>query len=94
MILFGVTQVMLCQIPNFHKLWDLSILAATMSFTYATIGFGLGMAKLIGIVLSFSLLLFSGLQPLPQLVSYNIYGQDKEFQSLNYHGHDFIHLLY
>eukprot|EP00253_Pinus_taeda_P023099 PITA_23099 len=47
-ILFGVTQIMLCQIPNFHKLWGLSILAATMSFTYATIGFGLGMSKVIG----------------------------------------------
>jgi len=47
MILFGVVQVFLCQIPNFHKLWGLSILAAAMSFSYATVGFGLGMAKVI-----------------------------------------------
>jgi hypothetical protein len=59
MIIYGVIQVILCQIPNFHKLWGLSILAAIMSFTYATLGFGLGLAKVIGIVLSYSLHYFN-----------------------------------
>lgn len=45
MILYGVLQVILCQIPNFNKLWFLSIIAATMSFTYATLGVGLSIAK-------------------------------------------------
>ena len=58
-ILYGALQVILCQIPNFHKLWGLSILAAIMSFTYATLGFGLGLAKVIGTFLSYSLPFFS-----------------------------------
>eukprot|EP00253_Pinus_taeda_P001258 PITA_01258 len=45
MVIYGVMQVILCQIPNFHKLWGLSIVAAIMSFTYATLGIGLGLAK-------------------------------------------------
>lgn len=59
MILYGVLQVILCQIPNFNKLWFLSIIAATMSFTYATLGVGLSIAKVAGIVLSYTLPLFS-----------------------------------
>lgn len=47
MILYGVIQVILSQIPSFHKIWGLSILAAIMSFTYSTTGFGLGLAKVI-----------------------------------------------
>eukprot|EP00253_Pinus_taeda_P000774 PITA_00774 len=47
MVIYGVMQVILCQIPNFHKLWGLSIVAAIMSFTYATLGIGLGLAKVI-----------------------------------------------
>lgn len=46
-ILYGVIQVFLSQLPNFHNLWGLSIVAAMMSFSYATIGFGLGVAKVI-----------------------------------------------
>ncbi|CAM8941568.1 unnamed protein product [Rhodiola kirilowii] len=45
MIIFGCIQVFLSQIPNFHKLSGLSILAAIMSFTYSTIGVGLSIAK-------------------------------------------------
>eukprot|EP00253_Pinus_taeda_P020523 PITA_20523 len=47
MIVYGVIQVMLSQLPSFHKIWGLSILAATMSFTYSTLGVGLGLAKVI-----------------------------------------------
>jgi len=47
MIIYGVIQVILSQIPSFHKIWGLSILAAIMSFTYSTLGFGLGLAKVI-----------------------------------------------
>ena len=46
-------------IPKFNKLWFLSIIAATMSFTYATLGVGLSIAKVAGIVLSYTLPLFS-----------------------------------
>ncbi|XP_024535599.1 amino acid permease 4 isoform X1 [Selaginella moellendorffii] len=47
MALFGVVQLMLSQIPNFHKLWWLSIVAAVMSFSYSGIGLGLGISKII-----------------------------------------------
>lgn len=45
MLLFGGIQVFLSQIPTFSKLWWLSILAAVMSFTYSSIGVGLGIGK-------------------------------------------------
>lgn len=45
MIIFACIQIVLSQIPNFHKLSWLSILAAVMSFTYASIGLGLSIAK-------------------------------------------------
>ncbi|PRQ31686.1 putative amino acid transporter, transmembrane domain-containing protein [Rosa chinensis] len=45
MIAFGIMQIVLSQIPNFDQLWWLSIVAAVMSFTYSTIGLGLGIAK-------------------------------------------------
>lgn len=45
MIAFGITQIIFSQIPDFDQLWWLSILAAVMSFTYSTIGLGLGIAK-------------------------------------------------
>ncbi|KAJ4962807.1 hypothetical protein NE237_022746 [Protea cynaroides] len=44
-ITFACIQIVLSQIPNFHKLSWLSILAAVMSFSYASIGVGLSMAK-------------------------------------------------
>jgi len=47
MILYGVIQVILSQIPNFHKLGFLSLIAATMAFTYSSLGFGLSLAKVI-----------------------------------------------
>ncbi|XP_076890499.1 amino acid permease 6-like [Bidens hawaiensis] len=47
MISFAAVQIILCQIPNFHKLSWLSILAAIMSFSYSSIGLGLSLAKVI-----------------------------------------------
>ncbi|KAF3623780.1 Amino acid permease 6 [Capsicum annuum] len=49
MIIFAVIQIILSQIPNFHKLSWLSILAAVMSFAYASIGLGLSIAKAAGV---------------------------------------------
>ncbi|KAB1215012.1 putative amino acid permease 7 [Morella rubra] len=48
MLLFGAVQIFLSQIPDFHNIQWLSILAAVMSFTYSSIGTGLGLAKVIG----------------------------------------------
>jgi hypothetical protein len=47
MLLFGAAQLVLSFIPNFHSMAWLSVAAAVMSFTYATIGLGLGLAKTI-----------------------------------------------
>nr|DAD24638.1 TPA_asm: hypothetical protein HUJ06_026102 [Nelumbo nucifera] len=45
MIIFACIQIILSQIPNFHKLSWLSIIAAIMSFSYSLIGIGLSVAK-------------------------------------------------
>ncbi|KAK7260718.1 hypothetical protein RIF29_26991 [Crotalaria pallida] len=47
MIGLGIFEIFLSQIPNFHKLSWLSILAAIMSFGYAFIGIGLSLATII-----------------------------------------------
>ncbi|KAE8098920.1 hypothetical protein FH972_016947 [Carpinus fangiana] len=47
MLLFGLIQIVMSQIPDFHNMEWLSIVAALMSFTYSFIGFGLGVAKVI-----------------------------------------------
>ncbi|KAJ7525253.1 hypothetical protein O6H91_17G043400 [Diphasiastrum complanatum] len=44
---FGVVEIIFSQVPDFDRLWWLSIVAAIMSFTYSTIGLGLGIGKLI-----------------------------------------------
>ncbi|XP_061373292.1 amino acid permease 8-like [Gastrolobium bilobum] len=44
---FGIVEIFLSQIRNFHKLSWLSILAAAMSFGYAFIGIGLSLATII-----------------------------------------------
>ncbi|KAM0007223.1 putative amino acid transporter, transmembrane domain-containing protein [Helianthus debilis subsp. tardiflorus] len=46
LIMFAIIEIVLSQIPNFHKLTLVSILATIMSFTYATIGIGLSIAKI------------------------------------------------
>ncbi|TKY56115.1 Amino acid permease 3 [Spatholobus suberectus] len=48
MISFGIVEIIFSQIPDFHELWWLSIVAAVMSFTYSIIGLGLGIGKVIG----------------------------------------------
>ncbi|XP_057532173.1 amino acid permease 6-like isoform X2 [Amaranthus tricolor] len=48
MIIFGCIQILLSQIPNFHELSWLSIVAAIMSFAYSTIGLALSIAKVVG----------------------------------------------
>ncbi|KAF2296690.1 hypothetical protein GH714_001252 [Hevea brasiliensis] len=45
MIAFGIAEIIFSQIPDFEKLWWLSIVAAIMSFTYSSIGLGLGVAE-------------------------------------------------
>ncbi|WOL12079.1 putative amino acid permease 7 [Canna indica] len=47
MVIFGVIQVVFSQIPGFHEMAWLSVFASIMSFTYSSIGFGLGLAKVI-----------------------------------------------
>lgn len=47
MIIFACFQLVLSQLPNFHKLWWLSIVAAVMSFAYSSIGIGLSIVKIV-----------------------------------------------
>ena len=54
MIVFGVVEILLSQIPDFDQLWWLSIVAAVISFTYSTIGLGLGIAKVTGLASAFT----------------------------------------
>ncbi|XP_047956550.1 amino acid permease 6-like [Salvia hispanica] len=48
MAIFAGIQLILSQIPNFHELSWLSIVAAVMSFAYSSIGLALSIAKLAG----------------------------------------------
>ncbi|KAK6130787.1 hypothetical protein DH2020_035475 [Rehmannia glutinosa] len=48
MITFAAIQIILSQIPDFHELSWLSIVAAVMSFAYSSIGLGLSIAKVAG----------------------------------------------
>ena len=48
MIIFGVVEILFSQIPDFDQIWWLSFVAAVMSFTYSTIGLGLGIGKVAG----------------------------------------------
>ncbi|KZV23195.1 hypothetical protein F511_05034 [Dorcoceras hygrometricum] len=45
MIAFGAIEIIFSQIPDFDQIWWLSIVAAIMSFTYSSIGLGLGIGK-------------------------------------------------
>ncbi|KAF3949997.1 hypothetical protein ACB098_06G004300 [Castanea mollissima] len=47
MLLFGLVQIVVSQIPDFHNMEWLSVVAALMSFTYSIIGFSLGFAKVV-----------------------------------------------
>ncbi|KAL0537837.1 hypothetical protein IC582_007832 [Cucumis melo] len=46
MIGFGIVEIIFSQIKDFDQLWWLSIVASVMSFTYSTIGLGLGVAQI------------------------------------------------
>ncbi|KAI8014911.1 putative amino acid permease 7 [Camellia lanceoleosa] len=48
MLLFGIIQIVMSHIPDFHGTEWLSIFSAIMSFTYSIIGSALGLAKVIG----------------------------------------------
>ncbi|KAL3149470.1 hypothetical protein ABBQ32_002254 [Trebouxia sp. C0010 RCD-2024] len=45
MLIFGAIQIVLSQIPDFDRLWFLSVVAAVMSISYSTIGLGLAIGK-------------------------------------------------
>ncbi|XP_072973021.1 probable amino acid permease 7 isoform X1 [Typha angustifolia] len=47
MLIFGAVQIVFSQIPDFHDMAWLSVVAAIMSFSYSFIGFALGIAKVI-----------------------------------------------
>ncbi|KAK2640048.1 hypothetical protein Ddye_027843 [Dipteronia dyeriana] len=47
LLVFGLVQILISQIPDFHSMEWLSIVASIMSFTYCFIGFGLSFAKVI-----------------------------------------------
>ncbi|RID43756.1 hypothetical protein BRARA_I00596 [Brassica rapa] len=47
MLLFGVLQIFMSQIPNFHNMLWLSVVAAVMSFAYSSIGLGLAFGQII-----------------------------------------------
>ncbi|XP_076954818.1 amino acid permease 6-like [Bidens hawaiensis] len=48
LLIFACIELVFSQLPNFHKLWLLSIIATIMSFAYSTIGMGLSIAKIAG----------------------------------------------
>ncbi|KAK4767774.1 hypothetical protein SAY87_002915 [Trapa incisa] len=47
MLMFGLVQILMSQIPDFHDMEWLSVVAAIMSFSYSSIGLGLGVGKVI-----------------------------------------------
>ncbi|XP_039117151.1 amino acid permease 3-like [Dioscorea cayenensis subsp. rotundata] len=47
MIIFGVTEIIFSQIPDFDQISWLSMVAAVMSFTYSSIGLGLGISQVV-----------------------------------------------
>ncbi|KAG6790875.1 hypothetical protein POTOM_007045 [Populus tomentosa] len=49
MLIFGAVQIVTSQIPDFHSIEWLSVLAAIMSFAYSLTGFGLGLATVIAL---------------------------------------------
>lgn len=52
MLAFGIVQIVLAQIPNFHNIHWLSIVAAIMSFGYSFIGMGLAVAQVTGMLIN------------------------------------------
>ncbi|KAI3789144.1 hypothetical protein L2E82_01932 [Cichorium intybus] len=48
MLIFAFIEIIMSQIPDFHKLSFISIIATIMSFAYSSIGIGLSIAKIAG----------------------------------------------
>ncbi|GKD15988.1 amino acid permease 3-like protein [Tanacetum coccineum] len=46
-IMFGIVEIIFSQIPYFDQISWLSMLSAAMSFTYSSIGIGLGISKVV-----------------------------------------------
>ena len=49
MLIFGIIQIFMSQIPNMHETKWVSAVAAVMSVTYSFITLGLGVAHVVGI---------------------------------------------
>lgn len=47
-LVFGFIQILLAQIPDYHSIKWLSLMATAMALSYSFIGTGLGIAKVIG----------------------------------------------
>ncbi|MFS7922243.1 putative amino acid transporter, transmembrane domain-containing protein [Helianthus anomalus] len=47
MLVFGAVQIFMSQIPDLHSMVFVSVVSATMSFSYSSIGLGLGFAQVI-----------------------------------------------
>nr|GFC65392.1 amino acid permease 3 [Tanacetum cinerariifolium] len=47
MLMFGIVEILLSQIPDFDQITWLSMASAVMSFTYSSIGLGLGISKVV-----------------------------------------------
>ncbi|KAM7482741.1 hypothetical protein LguiB_007324 [Lonicera macranthoides] len=47
MIIFGIIEVLLSQIPDFDQVWWLSLVPVIMSLTYSTVGVALSVAKVV-----------------------------------------------
>jgi hypothetical protein len=48
MLIFGIVQIVLSQIPNLHNINWLSVVAAITSFAYCFIGMGLSIMQIMG----------------------------------------------
>ena len=48
MVIFGAIELLFVQLPDMDRIWWLSIVAAAMSFLYATIGLGLAIGLATG----------------------------------------------
>ena len=48
MLMFGIVEIIFSQIPDFDQISWLSMVSAVMSFTYSSIGLGLGISKVVG----------------------------------------------
>lgn len=76
MLLFGLIQIIMSQIPDFHNMKWLSVVAAIMSFSYSFIGFALGFAKVIGTSLNSPPFFFS------HFADFLVYNKHRLFFSL------------